>query len=70
MIKFISAQGTSIYVNPNMITCFGQVGEYISIFFIGDNDYVQVKETEDEVLEKLYGQKLNSFTRTGNYGRL
>lgn len=70
MIKFTGGDGRAVYVNPNLVRYFGTTDDNIVVLFFTPDDILQVKETEEEVLQKLYGQQLNPFTRTGNYDKL
>lgn len=69
MIKFTCFDGTSIYINRQNIL-FIYLEENEVCFRFMDGSQIRVKEDEDEVVARLYGQQLNPFTRTGDYGRL
>lgn len=70
MIAFTNSEtGKALYVNPDRINYIIPTQKGIVINF-GDNTFVIVGETEDEVIAKLYRQQLNPFTSTGNYEKL
>lgn len=69
MIKFISLDGSIIYVNRDNVT-FIELHKSVPYLHFTSGIKVGLKDNEDEVIAKLYGQQLNPFTRTGEYGRL
>ena len=69
MIKFtVNAQPA--YINPNLITYIRPGTITTQIFLGSDQHYVVVDQSEDEVVAKLYGAELDSYTRTGTFSRL
>ena len=70
MIKLTNINNNkTVYINPTLITAIYVLSDYVSIFF-DDGNYVHIKESEDEIIAKLYGAELDSYTRTGTFSRL
>lgn len=69
MIKFTNLEtGKNVYINPDLVTAVYPHNDRTYILLTGNE--VVVKELEDEVIARFYGQQLNRFTRTGDYSRL
>jgi uncharacterized protein YlzI (FlbEa/FlbD family) len=70
MIRFTAVNSNkNVYINAKNITAIYTLADCITIYFDKEN-CVSVKESEDEVVAKLYGAELDSYTRIGTFSRL
>lgn len=70
LIEFTNPSGVkNFYVNPEKIL-FIVPSEGATRLVFGMQCYVDVEESENEVISKIQGAQLETLTRTGAYDRL